>query len=79
MARQHLAELYLKGLHDLAVALEQSGDLKRAEEYARRAVAAYNYAAKWKRLQSNGMKRDFGWTRAAHEYAEIYRRITATS
>ena len=30
-------------------------------------------------LQVNGMQRDFGWTRAAHDYAAIYRRIKATS
>src|SRR5262249_55747512 len=37
--RQHLAELYLGALHQLSEALEQTGDLKRALQVARQAVA----------------------------------------
>jgi starch synthase len=43
------------------------------------AANVYREPARWKLLQTNGMKRDFGWARAAHEYAEIYRNLRATS
>jgi predicted ATPase/DNA-binding SARP family transcriptional activator len=39
-ARQHLAELYQRALHDLVLALEQTGAPEAALEYAQRAVAA---------------------------------------
>ena len=29
----------------------------------------------WRKLQRNGMAKDFGWDRAAREYAEIYRTL----
>ena len=48
-------------------------------EAARIAANVFREPSRWKILQRNGMKRDFGWTRAAHEYVGIYRRITATS
>jgi len=48
-------------------------------EAARIAANVFREPSRWKILQLNGMKRDFGWTRAAHEYAGIYRKITATS
>ena len=48
-------------------------------EAARSALSVYRDPSRWKLLQTMGMKRDFGWERAAHEYAGIYRRITATS
>ena len=44
---------------------------------ARTALAVYRDAKQWKRVQTNGMGRDFGWTRAAQEYLGIYRRIVA--
>jgi starch synthase len=58
--------------------------MKRADpaellEAARIAVNVYREPSRWKLLQVNGMQRDFGWTRAAHDYAAIYRRIKATS
>jgi len=45
----------------------------------RGAVAAHRSPARWARLQKNGMARDFGWEKAAREYAAIYARITPTS
>ena len=45
----------------------------------RRAVAAYADATHWKRLQANGMAKDFGWDSAARAYADIYARIRPTS
>ncbi|HYC37302.1 MAG TPA: glycogen synthase GlgA [Usitatibacter sp.] len=44
-------------------------------EAAGRAVAAWRDRDRWRALQRNGMARDFGWTKAAGEYIEIYRRI----
>jgi starch synthase len=37
-----------------------------------RAIAAYCDHAKWKRIQMNGMTRDFGWGPAARAYSLIY-------
>ena len=44
-------------------------------EGVQRAVAAYGDAARWTRLQRNGMAKDFGWGSAARAYSEIYSRI----
>jgi starch synthase len=44
-----------------------------------RAVAAYRDPKIWRRLQTNGMSRDFGWGSAARAYADIYRGIKPTS
>jgi starch synthase len=40
-----------------------------------RALAAYRDAELWRRLQRNGMAKDFGWRRAAGEYARLYAQI----
>lgn len=32
----------------------------------------------WQRIQQNGMRRDFSWTHAAHEYVALYRDAIAT-
>jgi starch synthase len=42
-----------------------------------RALAAFRDAPLWSALQRAGMARDAGWTRAAHEYLELYRRALA--
>jgi starch synthase len=40
-----------------------------------RALVTYRSQPKaWRRLQTNGMKKDFSWARSAREYVEIYRR-----
>jgi starch synthase len=44
-----------------------------------RAIAAYCDAPRWKRLQVNGMTRDFGWGQSARAYSLIYERIRSTS
>jgi len=41
----------------------------------KRCAAAYGDARIWRQLQRNGMARDFGWSRAAQEYAAIYTRL----
>ncbi len=44
-----------------------------------RALAARSNPSHWKRLQTNGMTRDFGWEPAARMYRRIYERIRPTS
>ena len=43
-----------------------------------RALAAYHRPAVWRRLQANGMKKDFSWNRSAAEYVKVYKRVIAT-
>ena len=41
-----------------------------------RAIALYHTAPKkWQRLQKNGMKKDFSWSRSATEYLRVYRSL----
>jgi starch synthase len=40
-----------------------------------RAIEAYCDPAGWKRLQANGMRRDFGWAEAARSYTLIYEKV----
>jgi starch synthase len=40
-----------------------------------RAVAAWRDKQRWKHIQADGMHRDFGWTLAARQYADIYARL----
>jgi starch synthase len=42
-----------------------------------RALAAYQQPALWRRLQVNGMKKDFSWRRSATEYVKVYKRVIA--
>jgi starch synthase len=44
-----------------------------------RGIAAFCAAPLWKRMQTNGMMRDFSWAQSARDYSLIYERITATS
>ena len=41
----------------------------------RRAVAAYHDKKTWKRLQLNGMNKDFSWGRSAAAYRDIYEHL----
>ena len=40
-----------------------------------RARTTWADASTWRRIQRNGMARDFGWRRAAGAYADVYRRV----
>ncbi len=40
----------------------------------RRAIAAYENPARWRKLQQNAMRHDFSWGRSARTYAELYER-----
>ncbi len=40
-----------------------------------RALATYRDAERWRRLQRNGMAKEFGWSRSAAEYARLYAQI----
>lgn len=41
----------------------------------RRAIVAYHDKKTWKRLQLNGMNKDFSWSRSAAAYRDIYARL----
>ena len=43
-----------------------------------RALAVYREKPKaWRRLQTNGMRKDFSWERSAAEYVKVYKRVMA--
>ena len=42
-----------------------------------RAIAGYHQPRSWRRLQINGMKKDFSWDRSAAEYLKVYKRVIA--
>ncbi|MDH3288881.1 MAG: glycogen synthase GlgA [Betaproteobacteria bacterium] len=48
---------------------EDAGALVAAVE---RGLAAFGGRGRWRRLQENGMRRDFSWAAAARRYAEVY-------
>ncbi len=35
----------------------------------------YNKPKKWRKLQINGMKKDFSWDKSAKEYMRLYKKI----
>ena len=39
------------------------------------AIAAYRDPKRWRRMQTAGMPRDFGWSRSAEEYVQLYEKI----
>jgi starch synthase len=41
----------------------------------RRALDTYRHEGAWRRLQLNGMTRDFSWERSAAEYVTVYKRV----
>jgi len=41
----------------------------------KRAIDMYRNRDAWREVQRNGMAKDFGWDRAARQYAEIYRTL----
>ena len=43
----------------------------------RRALEAWSDQAGWRRLQENGMARDFGWQASARRYVELYEALAA--
>ncbi len=48
-------------------------------EQCRVAIDAWRHPPRWRRMQANGMARDFGWGKAARAYAELYRHLKPTS
>jgi starch synthase len=42
-----------------------------------RALEAWSDQAGWRRLQENGMARDFGWQASARRYVELYETLAA--
>ncbi len=52
---------------------EESGEALEAA--VRRALELRRDPARWRGLQENGMRRDFGWSAAARRYAALYERL----
>ncbi len=44
-------------------------------ECVKKAAAAYSNKKTWRRLQQNGMNRDFSWDHSAKEYIALYRQL----
>lgn len=42
-----------------------------------RALAVFRTPRAWRRLQKNGMRKDFSWQRSAVEYVKVYKRVMA--
>jgi len=55
--------------------METAGEFLTAVQ---RALSSYQKADVWRTMQQNGMKRDFGWQKAAQEYVDVYRAATET-
>ncbi|MFI3184353.1 MAG: glycogen synthase GlgA [Methylococcaceae bacterium] len=41
-------------------------------EAIKRALILYDHPKTWKRLQTNGMRKDFSWTKSAQQYMNLY-------
>jgi starch synthase len=41
-------------------------------EVIKRAIILYDHPKTWKRLQTNGMRKDFSWTKSAKQYLSLY-------
>jgi starch synthase len=54
-----------------------SSDAAGLEDALGRALAAWRQPQLWRRLQANGMARDFGWEDSAMQYLEVYQRAAA--
>jgi starch synthase len=44
----------------------------------REALGAYRQQRAWRRLQINGMRKDFSWERSAAEYVKVYKGVMAS-
>ena len=42
-----------------------------------RAVSTWRDRKRWRELQHNGMRQDFGWQASARRYCELYREVMA--
>lgn len=51
--------------------------LAALEDAVRRALAVWQTPRRWREMQRTGMQRDFGWSKAAGRYAELYARLRA--
>ncbi|RYY74664.1 MAG: glycosyltransferase, partial [Comamonadaceae bacterium] len=50
-----------------------SADAAGLNDALARAIAAFRDAKRWRRVQANGMAREFGWSESASRYVEVYR------
>jgi starch synthase len=73
------------GLEDTVIGADQSGDEANGFKFqhytgealigaVERALDTYqNDPARWRRMQQNGMRRDFSWDVSAREYVKVYK------
>ena len=53
----------------------EAGSATSFSDAARKAISVYGDQALWQALQRNGMRQDFGWSRAALDYETLYRSL----
>ena len=56
----------------------RSPDSAGFAEALQRAQAAFADAPRWRRIQANGMARDFGWDRSAAAYVAVYNKVLSS-
>ncbi|HEY8219795.1 MAG TPA: glycogen synthase GlgA [Methylobacter sp.] len=44
-------------------------------EAIKRALIVYSYPKPWKQLQTNGMQKDYSWTKSAQQYVALYNQL----
>jgi starch synthase len=55
----------------------RSADAQGFREALQRAIQAWREPLRWRRIQSNGMARNFGWEESAGQYLDVYERVLA--
>ncbi len=53
----------------------EEGSAAAFADATRKAIAVYGDQPLWQALQRNGMRHDFGWSRAARAYTQLYERL----
>ncbi len=59
--------------------LFQGADAGSMIEALRHALSVYDNPERWQRIQHNGMRKDFSWSRSARQYAAIYHSLITFS
>ncbi len=68
------------GLHDTVTDSETGfvfvdKTVKSFNDALKRALQTYPNRARWEEMQKAGMRQDFSWSRSAHKYLELYKRL----
>ncbi len=54
-------------------------DKNALAETINRALILFRHKLAWQKLMTNGMKKDFGWGKSAHQYLDLYREMLKVS